>query len=306
MKHYKTISDYRECRGMSSPLHPLICIDRDEYDGENDSCHSGLEAFSTEFYSITMKKIVSGRLAYGHTDYDFRSGVLMFLKPEVVCEIEDLRYKSSSIHLLFHKDFIQGSHLESQIARYGFFSYTLKEALHLSEREEQTLWRIFENIETEYNQNIDEFSQEIIISQIEALLKYANRFYKRQFLGRKLINKTYAEKFKESLDEYFDKHKPEIDGTPRIDDMAEQMKLSPRYLSDLLKQETGKTAIEHINLYLVDRAKEIILESDDSISEVAYSLGFEYPQYFSRMFKKAVGESPKAFRENNVVKVDFS
>lgn len=298
MKHYRTISEYRELNGLPAPLHPLFCFDKSEYDGES-SCGTGkAEAFSSDFYSITMKKIISGRIAYGHTEHDFRSGVLMFLKPGVVCEIENIRFKAKSVHILFHRDFIKRTNLETQIGRYGFFSYTLNEALHLSEREEQTLWRIFENIESEYHQSIDEFSQEIIISQIEALLKYANRFYRRQFINRQQLNQTYAEKFKSALDEYFLGHKPEVDGSPRIEDIAEQMKLSSRYLSDLLKQETGKTAIEHINLYLVDRAKQIILDTNESISQVAYSLGFEYPQYFSRMFKKAVGESPTAFRES--------
>ena len=301
MKHFKTIAAFRENYGFPRPLHPLFSFDKSEFDGMDLSCgNTEPEAFSTDFYSITLKKIVSGRIAYGHTDYDFRSGVLMFLKPGVICEIEDIKFKSTSVHINFHKDFIKGSALESHIGRYGFFSYTLDESLHISDREEETLWRIFDNIEAEYHQNIDEFSQEIIISQIEALLKYANRFYKRQFINRRLINRTYTDKFNRALDEYFTEHKPEVDGSPRIDDIAETLKLSPRYLSDLLKQETGKTAIEHINLYLVERAKEIILESNDSISEVAYSLGFEYPQYFSRLFKKTVGESPKAYRESRL------
>jgi AraC-like DNA-binding protein len=301
MKHYRTISEYRELNGLSSPLHPLFSFDRSKYDGES-SCGTGkVEAFSTDFYSITMKKIISGKIAYGHTEHDYSSGVLTFLKPGVVCELEELKFKSNSVHVMFHKDFLKGTSLENQIGRYGFFSYTLNESLHLSDREEHTLLRILENIESEYHQNIDEFSQEIIITQIESLLKYANRFYKRQFLGRRVINQTYAEKFRDALDEYFRGHKPEVDGSPRIDAIAEQMKLSPRYLSDLLKQETGKTAIEHINLYLVERAKQIILDTDETISEVAYSLGFEYPQYFSKLFKKTVGESPKSFRESHQI-----
>lgn len=300
MRHFKTISEFREYFGAPRTLHPLFSFDRSEFDGDTSCLDPEARAFTTDFYSITLKKIISGRIAYGHTDFDFRSGVLMFLKPGVVCEVEDLVFKSSSVHINFHKDFIRGSSLETQIGRYGFFSYTLDESLHISEQEEATLWRIFENIEAEYHQNIDEFSQEIIISQIEALLKYTNRFYKRQFLNRQLLHRTYTDKFREALDGYFAEHRPEVDGSPRIEDIADTLKLSPRYLSDLLKQETGKTAIEHINLYLVERAKEIILESNDSISEVAYSLGFEYPQYFSRLFKKTVGESPKAYRESHI------
>ena len=227
MRHYRTISEYRECNRLPGTLHPLFSFDRSEYDGESLCTTPKVEAFSTDFYSITLKKIISGRIAYGHTDYDFSSGVLMFLKPGVVCELEELKFKSDSVHVMFHKDFLKGTSLENQIGRYGFFSYTLNESLHLSDREEQTLRRILENIESEYHQNIDEFSQEIIISQIESLLKYANRFYKRQFLGRRLLNQTYAEKFKGALDEYFKGHKPEVDGSPKIDDIAEQMKLSP-------------------------------------------------------------------------------
>lgn len=170
--------------------------------------------------------------------------------------------------------------------------------LHLSEREEKILWQILESIEAEYQQNMDEFSQEIIISQIESLLKYANRFYKRQFLTRRLINKTYSERFKKALDEYFEQCKPEIDGLPKVDDLARKMKISSRYLSDLLKQETGKPASAHIHLYLIERAKDLFLESNQTINEVAYSLGFEYPQYFSRLFKKTVGMTPTAYRNS--------
>ena len=206
-------------------------------------------------------------------------------------------FEQKGFSINFHKDFIKGTVLAQQIKKYGFFSYSANEALHLSPREEKQIESILENIEIEYQNNQDEFSKEIIISQLSTLLKYANRFYERQFLNRKELSNDLLEQFNEQLDSYFESGQLQEKGIPSIDQIAEMMSVSQRYLSDTLKKETGKTTTEHLQLYLIDEAKNILLNPNKSVSEVAYELGFEYPQYFSRLFKKKEGISPSEFRE---------
>ena len=206
-------------------------------------------------------------------------------------------FDQKGLSINFHEDFLKGTELSQQIKKYGFFSYATNEALHLSPKEEKQIESIVANIELEYHNNQDQFSKEIILSQLNTLLKYANRFYERQFLHRKELSNDLLTQFNQQLTGYFESGQLQEKGIPSIEQIAEKMSVSQRYLSDTLKKETGKTTTEHLQFYLIDEAKNILLKPNKSIAEVAYELGFEYPPYFSRLFKKKEGLSPSEYRE---------
>jgi AraC-like DNA-binding protein len=248
-----------------------------------------------DFYIICFKKIKSGELWYGKTKYDHDTGLMFFTKPRQLLTATGLQLEENGFVIHLHEDFLMGHPLFSEIKKYNFFDYEINEALHLSPREKEVMWSLFHKMGTEYHNNPDEFSKSIILSHLDSLLKYAQRFYKRQFIDRKpLIGKTVT-KFNECLNEYFSKGEAEKEGLPTVNYMALQLHLSPKYLSDLLKQETGKTALELIHLYVISEAKNLLVAGDQNISEIAYQLGFENPPYFSRLFKKEVGVSPKEY-----------
>ena len=281
MQHFKTLSEYFEYIQLPRPEHPMLsvlCAGKDEF----LPCPRESSApITTDCYSISLKKIVKGDLNYGRTKYDFSNGALIFLAPRQVMQWDHravFDQKGFSI-------------------KYGFFSYTAYEALHLSPKEERQLESIVANIEIEYHNNQDEFSKDIIIAQLSTLLKYANRYYERQFLNRKELSTDLLAQFNNQLNDYFELGQFREKGIPSIEQLAEKMSVSQRYLSDSLKKETGKTTTEHLQLYLIDEAKNSLLTPTKSISEIAYELGFEYPQYFSRLFKKKEGLSPSAYRE---------
>lgn len=253
---------------------------------------------TNDCYSISLKKIIKGHLSYGRTKYDFTNGALIFIAPRQVLQWDSsIVFEQKGFSINFHEDFIKGTELAQQIKKYGFFSYSANEALHLSPKEERQIESIVKNIEIEYHNNQDEFSKDIIISQLSTLLKYANRFYERQFLNRKELSNDLLAQFIQHLGAYFESGQLEERGIPSIEHLADKMSVSQRYLSDTLKKETGKTTTEHLQLYLIDEAKNILLKPNKTISEVAYELGFEYPQYFSRLFKKKEGLSPSQYRE---------
>ena len=243
--------------------------------------------------------MVKGKFTYGRTAYDFTNGTLFFIAPRQVLQWNsEAVFEQKGFSINFHEDFLKGSELSQQIKKYGFFSYSANEALHLSPKEETQVLTILENIEIEYRNNQDRFSKDIIISQLSTLLKYAHRFYERQFLNRKSLSNDLLEKFHQELENYFGSGQTQLSGIPNISKIADRLFVSQRYLSDTLKKETGKTATEHLQLYLIDQAKEILLSPNKTISEVAYELGFEYPPYFSRLFKKMEGVSPSGYRNN--------
>ncbi|TKG91629.1 AraC family transcriptional regulator [Puteibacter caeruleilacunae] len=253
------------------------------------------------FYGISFKNIVSGEILYGRTKYDCSNGTLIFTAPDQKMVYKGIAFASEAFHIAFHRDYLNGSVLFDKIKKYSFFDYHVNEALHLSPKEEEILKIICRNIEREYNNNQDEFSKDIILSYLETLLKYADRFYKRQFLNRKDINQALYTRFKDILDVYFDANYFQEKGIPSVEWLASQLGVSQRYMSDTIKAETGKTAVDQINMYLIEEAKSLLLTPNTSIAETAYRLGFEYPQYFSRVFKKKTGMSPKEYIDSKML-----
>ncbi len=298
MQHFKTLSAYLDYIQLPRAEHPMLSVLFATGENFLPCPRKSSPPISNDCYSISLKKIVKGNLNYGRTKYDFTNGVLIFIAPRQVLQWDDsLFFEQKGFSINFHEDFLKGTELAQQIKKYRFFSYSINEALHLSPKEESQIESIVENIKIEYQNTPDEFSKDIIISHLSTLLKYANRFYERQFLNRKELSNDLLEQFNQQLNTYFESGLLQEKGIPSIEQIAGKMSVSQRYLSDTLKKETGKTTTEHLQLYLIDEAKNILLKPNKSISEVAYELGFEYPQYFSRLFKKKEGLSPSEYRE---------
>ena len=298
MQHFKTLSGYFEYMQLPRPEHPMFSVLFARGEAFLPCPRESSPPITSDCYSISLKKIVTGKINYGRTKFDFTNGVLIFIAPRQVLQWDSsVVFEQKGFSINFHEDFLKGTDLAQQIQKYGFFSYSVNEALHLSPKEEQQMESIVANIEIEYKNNQDDFSKDIIISQLSTLLKYANRFYERQFLHRKELSNDLLEQFNQHLKEYSESGQLEEQGIPSIEQLALNMLVSQRYLSDTLKKETGKTTTEHLQLYLIDEAKNILLKPNKTISEVAYELGFEYPQYFSRVFKKMEGLSPSEYRE---------
>ncbi|MBV7337883.1 helix-turn-helix transcriptional regulator [Chloroflexi bacterium TSY] len=297
--HFNDITEASRFLGWPAPEHPLLnvfSIEASANDGEQ-VCFDEPTTISNDFYTIALKNVTAGEMLYGRTKYDFKNGTMIFTGPRQQIVLDGVAVAAKSRHLCIHEDFIKGHDIRDRIKQYGFFSYAVNEALHLSPKEEQLIGSTLDNIETEYHNNPDEYSKEIILSQIDTLLKYANRFYRWQFLHRQETSGAILFQFERAIAAHFETGQLEIQGTPRVEEIAQSLDMSPRYLSDSLKTETGKTAIEHIHLHLVDEAKNLLLEPTLTVSETAYKLGFDNPQYFARLFKKKVGTTPSAYRE---------
>lgn len=298
MQHFKTIAAYLDYLELPRPEHPMLSVFSAVGEGFLPCPKESSPPITNDCYSISLKKMVKGDLNYGRTKYDFTNGALIFIAPRQVLQWDQsMVYDQKGFSINFHEDFVKGTQLANEIKKYGFFSYSANEALHLSPREERQIESIVENIYLEYQNNQDEFSKDIIISQLITLFKYANRFYERQFLNRKELSNDLLEQFNRQLSSYFDSGEMQENGIPSIEQIAGKLSVSQRYLSDTLKKETGKTSTEHLQVYLIDEAKNILLNPHKTVSEVAYELGFEYPPYFSRLFKKKEGISPSAYRE---------
>lgn len=249
----------------------------------------GERPFTADFYIIGFKKLESGVIMYGRTKYDHDNGCMLFAKPRQIMEFKNLEY---------HEDFLNGHFLYNEIKKYAFFDYEANEALHLSPREEQVMWDLFFKIDAEYQTNNDEYSRNIMLSHVDSMLKYSQRFYKRQFVGRTQLSGKTVSKFNDVLAAYFKDGLLFNQGLPNVSTLVAQLNLSPRYLSDMLKQETGKTAIELIHIYLVNEAKNLFRNDDQRVSEIAYALGFEDLSYFSRLFKRETGVTPNQFKKH--------
>ena len=301
MQHFKRLSSYLGYVGLPRPEHPMLSVFNSKGVGYLPCPRESSPPITNDCYSISFKKYVDGNLNYGRTKYDFTNGALIFISPRQVLQWdESVVFEQKGFSVIFHEDFLKGTQLAQRIKKYSFFSYSVNEALHLSPKEERQMASIVENIETEYQNNQDKYSKDIIITQLDTLLKYANRFYERQFLNRKELSNNLLEKFNYYLDKCFESGKLQDKGIPKIEELAKELFVSQRYLSDTLKKETGKTTTDHLHLYLIQEAKNILLQPNKTVSQVAYELGFEYPAYFSRVFKKKEGVSPSEFREKYI------
>jgi len=294
---FDSLSAIHQAFGLGKPLHPLITLVNGSKSAVERRPPSGSHVL--KFYKISYKLKLSGKLKYGQDYYDFDEGGLLFAAPNQVIGGNAEETKDCSQYtLLIHPDFFLTYPLAKKIKQYGFFSYSVNEALHLSDKEKTTIISIFKIIEEELNSRIDDFSQDVIISQIELLLNYANRFYKRQFITRKAVSSDLLQKLEEILDEYFNNEKPLSRGILTVQYLAEKLNISPSYLSDMLRSLTGQNAQQHIHHKLIEKAKEKLSTTSLSVSEVAYELGFEHPQSFSTLFKTKTNLSPLEFRRS--------
>ena len=292
-----TLADAHRVFGLPKPKHPLISmINGMDTDIEMNGFSVG---HVLGFYKISCKSKLTGRLKYGQSYYDFDEGGLLFASPgQVIGGNENHPSVCSEYTLLIHPDFLLGYPLAKKIKQYGFFSYTTNETLHLSEDERATITELFRMIEKELNSRIDDFSQDVVIAQVDLLLNYASRFYKRQFITRKPINNDLLQKLEEILDSYFAEEKSLSEGIPTVHYLSEKLNLSPSYLSDLLRSLTGQNAQQHIHHKLIEKAKEKLSTTSQSVSEIAYELGFEHPQSFSKLFKTKTNISPLEFKRS--------
>jgi len=294
----KSISEMHNLLGIDKPKHPLISwVDASEMFIPDSELNT---KFVNDYYMISLKDKGCG-IEYGRNSFDFDEGVLIFSAPGQVYTPTRQVEKGdiTGWMLFFHPDLIRNTHLHDMMDDYSYFNYEVYEALHLSEDEEQTINNCIETIKNEYNQRIDNHSQRVIISNLELLLNYSLRYYERQFNTRTNQSKDIVTEFERSLKSYFKNNQHLEHGIPSIQYFSEKSNLSQHYFSDLLKKETGRSPKDHINNYVIDTAKNLLLKSDQSVSEIAYDLGFNYPHYFTRLFKNKTGQTPVEFRNLN-------
>jgi AraC-like DNA-binding protein len=297
---FASLSEAHRAMGLAKPRHPLISLINNTKAVAEVIRPSGSHVLS--FYKISYKPQRPGKLRYGQGYYDFDEGGLLFAAPNQVIgnhnEKGEATGTCSLYTLLIHPDFLLGHSLAKKIKQYGFFSYSANEALYLSEEERAVIISIFEMIELELNSRIDDFSQDVVASQVELLLTYSNRFYKRQFITRKAASNDVLQKLEDILDKHFENEQLSSNGIPTVQYLADQLNISPSYLSDMLRVLTGKNAQQHIHDKLVEKAKEMLSTTKLSVSEVAYTLGFEHSQSFSKLFKIKTKLSPGEFRQS--------
>lgn len=295
IRKIKSVGEYSKLRGVET-LHPLI----------NILDYANLEflepaSYNFGFYCIFLKETKCGDLRYGKEPYDYQEESLVFVAPGQILTVEKYLpgVKPKGKVLIFHPDFLRGTLLSNIMNDYNFFSYASNEALHLSKKEREMVVNMFVTIENELKQNMDKHSKILVISHLQLLLNYSTRFYDRQFITREHVNKSFLERFESILNSYFSSEKPQDSGLPTVSYCAEELHLSANYFGDLIKKETGITAQEYIQTKVIDTAKERIFNIDKSISEIAYELGFKYPQHFTRLFKQKTGMSPMDYRSLN-------
>jgi AraC-like DNA-binding protein len=297
MMHFSSIGQILAALNAPKPQHPLFHLM--SFDGCDLEQYEQLPAFTSDLYFVFFKRIVEGQILYGHSRYDHTQGTLSFFKPRQAIEFQKTKCDERGFIICFHEDFLLDTPLFDTIKRLGFFDYDVRESLHLSEAEKAVVWQHYNLMEEEYFANEDEFSRELIVAQLQSMFVHAKRFYKRQFLHRQPLNSSLFARFQQALAAVYADESAEY-RLPNVSALAEKLALSPKYLSDLLKAETGKTAQEHIHLFIVNEAKNLLKKPELNISEVAYRLGFEYNSHFTRFFKSKTGVSPTAFlaREN--------
>lgn len=288
-----SISELHRLLSLPKPEHPLVTVIN-----LKDIKPSGKKSLVFNFYSIWCEKNVESKIRYGQNYFDFDNGSMIFLSPGQVVSTGSHAKTESGWGLVFHPDFIRHYPLAKIIKGYGYFSYAVNEALHLSEKEEKMITTIMQNILKEYRSIIDNYSQDVIVSQIELLLNYCNRYYNRQFITRKSVNNDLLVKLEALLTDYFNSDKVNELGLPTVQYISGQLNISPNYLSDMLRSLTGQSTQQHIHNKLIERAKEVLTTTNLSISEIAYQLGFERPQSFTKLFKDKTKVSPLEFRHS--------
>lgn len=295
--HINSIAEAHKLAGLQKQQHPLISVVRSWPNVDVDLSQITI---TSELYIMSLKG-ASGSLKYGKNNYDYQEGTLVFTAPKQALIFDaDSNYDSDSgWTIMFHPDLIRKSILATEIRQYTFFEYALNEALHLSDKEKEILNDFVRHIEIEINQNIDRHSQDLIVSNLQSILKYTKRFYDRQFFTRTNQSKDYLIKFELFLKNYFETEELIVNGLPSVAQCGEALNMSAHYLSDLLKTETGRTAKDHIHDYVIDKAKSLLLGSNLTIGEIAYKLGFDYPQHFTKVFKAKTGQNPTDYRELN-------
>ena len=297
LRRFETLSEAHSAFGLPHPKHPLISLLKGAPSWSE--LHPPSQHHVLGFYKISYKPKLSGKLKYGQGYYDFDEGGLLFASPgQVIGAAENEEAICSEFTLLIHPDFFLGYPIAKKISQFGFFSYSTNEALHLSENEKATIMAIFRIMEEELNGRIDDFSQDVVISQLELLLTYAQRFYKRQFITRKIESHDLLQRLEELLSSYFNNEEALSKGIPTVQYLAENLHLSPSYLSDMLRTLTGQNAQQHIHDKLIEKAKEKLSTTTLPVSDIAYTLGFEHPQSFSKLFKTKTNLSPLEFRQS--------
>ena len=294
--HFQSISLMLNALGLPKPLHPMVAL-VDYKDIKIDTAEIG-KGYMLNFYKISFKKHFSGKLRYGQGHYDFEEGGLSFTSPNQLIAAADEEKDYSGYTLLFHPDFIRNYPLGNTIIKYGFFSYSVAEALYLSDKEKKVIFSIFDAIAIELDTNIDHFSQDVLVTHIEQLLNYSNRFYNRQFITRKIVYNDLVVQLENYLSSIFDHNADFKDGIPDVQQVANHLKVSPRYLSDMLKSLTGQTTQQHIHNKIIVKAKSQLSSTNLTIAEIAYSLGFEHPQSFNKLFKNKLKLSPLDYRRS--------
>lgn len=294
--HISSITEVHRFIGAEKPLHPLITVIRKWPEINFDFTDVKM---TSDLYIIGLKG-ENGSIGYGRNSYDYQEGTVVYISPKQVLSFDNTQKESGdSWTLFFHPDLIRKSELGTTISQFEFFEYDLHESLHISDNEKQILDGFVNFIETELHQNIDKHSQELIITNIYSILKYSQRFYDRQFYTRTNFNKDIIIRFEQVLKSYFTTENLVEKGIPTVSDCGKAMNMSAKYLSDLLRNETGRTAKDHIHDYIIEKAKNSLLGTNLTVSEIAYSLGFEYPQHFSKLFKTKTGYNPGDYRNLN-------
>ncbi|PKA99123.1 helix-turn-helix protein [Flavobacteriaceae bacterium MAR_2009_75] len=294
-KIINSITELHRILGLPKPTNPLITLI--DHSQEREQTDLGNQKMVLNFYNVTIKKSFQGQLKYGKGHYDFDEGTMSFLSPNQVLAIDEKGERNSDgWSLLFHPELIANYGLSKIIKKYGFFSYGVNEALHLSDKEEQIIENLVQNIQNEYNSTIDLYSQDVIVSNLELLLNYCNRFYNRQFITRKMASNDLLANFESKLSEYFDERKESK--LPTVKSIAEEMNVSANYLSDMLRTITGQNTQQHIHSKLIEKAKEYLTTTSKSIGEIAFQLGFEHSQSFNRLFKSKTDLSPLEYRNS--------
>ena len=296
-KVLNSISELHSLLKLKKATHPLVSVIRTE-DVEIKNIQI-TEPVVFNFYVVNVKTNCQGKIKYGQRYYDFDEGVMTFVAPHQRIELEEpTGAKSEGWMLVFHPDFLQGYLLAKKIKDYGFFSYAVNEALHLSDKEEQMINGVMQNLQDEIAAIIDGYTQDVVVSHLELLLNYSNRFYNRQFITRKKVSNDLLAKFEEVLTAYFKDENKETDGLPTVQYFSDKLFVSPNYLNDMLKNLTGQTTQQHIHNQVIEKAKELLSTTNLSVSEIAYQLGFEYPQSFNKLFKNKTQVTPLEFRQS--------